>query len=90
MIDQQVTAKNWEKTRDELDEGAHLYVRFFAFFASMAHTLCSWGNMPAVDVLNLSCNEGDVIREKDISLAFVGASHRRHTLPTADHQDSIR
>jgi hypothetical protein len=28
--------------------------------------------MPAVDVLNITCNEGD-IRKKDVSLAFAGA-----------------
>ena len=32
--------------------------------------LCRWGNTPAMDVINLACNEKDANR--DFSLAFVG------------------
>lgn len=31
-----------------------------------------WGNIPAIDCLNLSRNEGSSAVDKDIDLAFVG------------------
>ncbi|KAM6494778.1 protein of unknown function (DUF4470) domain containing protein [Amanita muscaria] len=37
-----------------------------------------WGNTPAVDVINLACNENDA--KKDFSLAFIASGDLRHVL----------
>ncbi|PPQ79343.1 hypothetical protein CVT26_007458 [Gymnopilus dilepis] len=39
-----------------------------------------WGNTPATDILNLSCNENDL--EKDFSLAFIASGDLRHVVHT--------
>lgn len=42
-----------------------------------------WGNMAAYDILNVSMNEGDSIKDQDLTLCFAGTI----CLPTAGHLD---
>ncbi|KAF5319826.1 hypothetical protein D9611_012899 [Ephemerocybe angulata] len=41
-----------------------------------------WGNVPAIDIINLNDNEGDV--EKDFSLAFIASGDLRHVMKTVN------
>ncbi|KDQ11253.1 hypothetical protein BOTBODRAFT_57569 [Botryobasidium botryosum FD-172 SS1] len=45
-----------------------------------------WGNMPAIDILNLKSNEG--VSNKDFSLAFIASGDIRHVVRTINNLPS--
>lgn len=43
-------------------------------YSGFGRSLYVWGNLPAIDCMNVAKNEGDAVSGMDLNLAFVGTS----------------
>ena len=43
--------------------------------AGFGRTFYVWGNLPAIDCMNVSKNEGDSVLKMNLNLAFIGACY---------------